>query len=300
MECKLPVFNIERFAIHDGPGIRTVVFLQGCPLRCAWCANPESQTVGTKIFHLSSRCVGCGACIEACTNEAISIQEGKTCIDRSKCTGCGKCASVCPQDCMQPSGKWMMPEEVEREALKDLSYYENSGGGVTFSGGEALLHFERLRPLTGRLRGRGIHIAMETCGQVDAKVFRNAVEEFDLFLFDVKTLDQEKMDRFVGGSVTMILDNLSFLAERHPEKVIVRIPVIPGFNFDDAEVHEIFRLLGNLRLKKVELLPYHTLGKIKYGQLGMKYPFGEQKALMREQLTGFQALGQSLGLHVGL
>ena len=141
---------------------------------------------------------------------------------------------------------------------------------------------------------------METCGQVDAKVFRKAVEEFDLFLFDLKTLDQEKMDRFVGGSVTMILDNLSFLAERHPEKVIVRIPVIPGFNFDDAEVHEIFRLLGNLKLKKVDLLPYHTLGKIKYGQLGMEYPFGEQKALMREQLTGFQALGQSMGLHVGL
>ena len=326
----LPVFNIERFAIHDGPGIRTTVFLQGCPLRCAWCANPESQTIGPKLFHLGAKCVGCGACVRACPHKAISISETAgeddcdggneqvqtaegiqshlkkqdghrgvgIIVNREKCVGCGACTRVCPAAAMQISGKWMGEEEIYEEVMKDEDYYRSSNGGVTFSGGEALLHYDKLEALIKKLKQKGISVAVETCGQVARETFQKAIEEIDFFLFDMKTMDREMMERYVGGDRELICDNLSYLAERHPEKVVVRIPVIPGINFDVYEMRRIFSFVKNCKIQKVELLPYHTLGLTKYEQLGREYPFKERKALQKEDLKAFKMMGQSMGLHV--
>lgn len=300
MEQRVPVFNIERFAIHDGPGIRTTVFFQGCPLRCAWCANPESQTVGCKLMFLEKKCTGCGSCAQKCPRKAISLREGKAYIDRNLCIRCGTCEETCPNEAMSISGKEMKLSEIYQIIIRDLDYYVQSGGGLTLSGGEALLYIDTVMPLLKKCREDGIHISVETCGNIPEKNIEAALAIVDLFLFDIKSLNEEKLAKYTGGNLSLILNNFSHIAKEDPNKIVVRVPVIPGVNDTEKELLEIFSFAAEHGVNRINLLPYHTLGITKYNQLGMPYPFGCTESMKKENLMPFREKGKRMGLEVAV
>lgn len=298
MTGKLPVFNIERFAIHDGEGIRTAVFLQGCPLRCPWCANPESQVIGKKLMFLQKKCVGCGTCVQCCPQHAASLEDGHAQIGRGCCVRCGACAAACPQAALKISGQWMTADEIFAIVVRDADYYRQTHGGLTLSGGEALLHIEELLPLLQDCKTHQIPVDFETCGHVPAEAIEKALPWTERFLFDVKTADAEKFRRFTGGSLDVVLKNLKIIAKYDAQKLVVRVPVIPTLNHTEKEIRAILDVALRLGISRVDLLPYHTLGMTKYAQLGQDYPFPEKKSLSPEALQSYADMGRKLGLIV--
>lgn len=293
---RLTVIEIERFAVHDGPGIRTVVFLKGCPLRCQWCSNPESQQRLAQLFYREDRCVGCGRCAAACPRGNIRLVDGRLRIDRSACVACGHCEEACPNQALWVVGKTMTAGEVISLVLRDKDYYDSSEGGVTFSGGEAFAQFEGLMALLKLAKEAGLRTAVETCGQVPLEHIREALPLVDLFLFDLKHSDPSRLRQATGADWATVYGNLQLIAESAPDKVVVRVPVIPGFNRDALE--EIFRIAVNLGIKRVHLLPYHTLGKDKYKRLGQDYPYPCETMLRKEDLLPEQEMGCRMGLEV--
>ncbi len=298
VDKKVWVFNIERFAIHDGPGIRTCVFLQGCPLRCQWCANPESQVRGVQLLHLDTKCSGCGRCAKECPNRAIVIQDGKAVFDRGKCTRCGVCVKACLQQANQLSGKQMSLDEIRETVMRDADYYKTSGGGVTFSGGEAMAYAGELLELVQKLKESGISVAVETCGQTAWDQFKVLLPYVDIFLYDLKSLHSNVLKQYTGGDVKVITHNLERLAESCGEKIVLRIPVIPGVNFSKEDIEEMLCYARKLGIEKVDLLPYHTLGMVKYKQLGLEYPFHCRRSLGAEELKELKEIGDAMGLSV--
>jgi pyruvate formate lyase activating enzyme len=297
-EHEVSVFEIERFAIHDGPGIRTTIFLEGCPLHCEWCANPESQSASRHVMTFSKKCIGCGKCVESCPRKAISLQNGKAFIDRARCDSCGKCQEVCVNHVIQISGKIMNCEELYQIIIRDKDYYEESGGGLTLSGGEALLQIEQIIPLLIECRKQGIHIAVETCGCVPLDKIKAAYPVVDLFLFDIKSLDAEKLRRYTGGDMKTILSAFEMIAGINPDKIIIRVPVIPEFNNSEKDITKIFEFTLQHHIKEVDLLPYHTLGISKYEQLGRPYQFACKTSLQKEELNYLKEAGERRGLIV--
>ena len=295
-DYKLTVFEIERFAIHDGPGIRTVVFLKGCPLHCPWCSNPESQQRRRQLFYREDRCVRCGCCAAACPHGNIRLEKGQLKIDRLACVSCGSCEEVCPNQAIWVVGQQMKAGQVISIIKRDRDYYESSGGGVTFSGGEAFAQFDGLMALLKLAKREKLHTAVETCGQVPLAHVREAFPLIDLFLFDLKHSDPEKLYRTTGADWSTVYGNLIEIANRAPEKVIIRVPVIPGFN-DDA-LAEIFRIALDLGIRRVHLLPYHTLGKDKYKRLGLDFSYPCDTMLRKEDLFTDQEKGLKMGLEV--
>lgn len=295
---KVSIMEIERFAIHDGPGIRTTVFLQGCPLHCLWCANPESQKIGVHLLYLPNKCVGCGNCVRACQDSAISFENGRPVFHREKCTLCKKCAEECPQDAIRFSGKEMTVTDIIAVILRDKEYYDNSSGGVTFSGGEAFVQFEGFMELLKQSKENSIHTAVETCGQYSTDKIIKAMPLIDLFLFDLKHTDKEKLYNYTGGDAEQILANIKYVASVNPKKIIIRVPVIPGFNFDKQELTNIFDISVEYGIQNIHLLPYHNLGINKYEQLGIPYKFDYKKSLTKEELIPFKKLGEGKGLNV--
>lgn len=293
---ELNIFEIERFAIHDGPGIRTVVFLQGCPLRCAWCANPESQTVGKHILRFSNQCTGCGRCTEVCKENAIKVSQGKIEADRSKCIACGKCVEACPSGAIKISGRMISCDELFELVMRDADYYKSSGGGVTLSGGEALLQMDRMIPFLEKCRKNRLHIAVESCGHVSPDTVKKAAGYVDMFLFDLKSLDRDRFHRFTGGDIRIVLEAFEYLAGSVPDRVIVRVPVIPGFNEDG--IKDILEYVVQRNVKEVHLLPYHTLGVSKYKQLGLEYPYPVLESLAPDRLLPYVEIGKKLGVTV--
>lgn len=292
----LDIFEIERFAIHDGHGIRTTVFMQGCPLRCEWCANPESQTAGRHIMAFSSKCTGCGRCAAACPQSAVSVSGGRSVIDRNRCVSCGKCAEICLNNAIKVSGKQISCEQLFSIVSRDIDYYRETGGGVTLSGGEALCQIDRLVPFLEMCRESGISAAFETCGHVSVEAFRTAMRYADQFLFDIKTLDESKFHKYTGGSCGVVKAGFEFLCENVPEKVTVRVPVIPGFN--DGELFDIMEYTSAHGVRELHLLPYHTLGISKYEQLGMEYRYPLRESLDPQKLQPYAASGIRYGLDV--
>lgn len=256
------IFDIKRYSINDGPGIRTTVFFKGCPLHCRWCHNPEGQSFLPEVMLRASRCLKkCSDCLAACPEGALSKSGAFPVLDRARCTACGECADVCPTQAVEIVGRRLSAVELWREIEKDRIFYDESGGGVTFSGGEPLSQPEFLDEVLGLCRERRVHTAVDTCGMAAAEVLESIAGSADLFLFDLKTMDEEKHIAFTGESNRLILDNLRRLTARG-RKIVVRIPVVPGVNDDAENVRRTAAYLGTLQgISEIRLLPYHRLGR---------------------------------------
>lgn len=265
------IFNIQRYSIHDGPGIRTLVFFKGCPLRCLWCSNPESQKETPELFFTWRKCIGCGRCIEVCPTGAMKPPDGSSRIDRSLCTNCGMCADICPPHALEIKGKSMTVEEVMKEARKDLRFFQNSGGGVTLGGGDPSMYPDFARELLTACHDEGIHTAVETCGYADWEAMEKIAEQTDLFLYDVKAMDSDLHRRLTGRDNDLILQNAQRISEMGVEMTI-RVPLVPGMNDSEENIAAIAEFVRVLPYKtNLELLPYHRLGESKYESLGRPY-----------------------------
>ena len=251
---KAMIFDIQRNSFVDGPGIRTTVFFKGCNLRCKWCHNPESQSFEKQMMFYKDKCTGCGKCREVCPNHLQS------------CDFCGKCELYCPADARKVCGREYTPAEVFAEVIKDKAFYDNSGGGVTFSGGECMLQLDFLREILEKCKSAGIHTAVDTAGNVPWKSFEKILPFTDLFLYDIKAFGAELHRKGTGVSNELILENLKNLSGR--ADIIVRIPVIGGYNDNDEEIRQIADFLKQIKIIKAELLPYHAMGEHKYTALG--------------------------------
>ena len=267
---RVEIFDIQRFSWHDGPGIRTVVFLKGCNLQCAWCHNPESQRAAPELMYESEHCIGCGRCVAACPHGCHRVSAAGHTFDRTHCTVCGACAADCYADALRMTGRSATIDEVVAEALRDAEFYRLSGGGVTLSGGEPLLQADACRVLLERLRASGASLstAVDTAGHVPWSAFETVLPLTDYVLYDVKAWSDDIHRRGVGVSNRLILENLRRLRDA-PVRLIVRVPVIPGVNDTPAELEAIATGLRDYpNVVRIELLPYHTAGLLKYRALG--------------------------------
>jgi pyruvate formate lyase activating enzyme len=263
------VFNIQRFCLHDGPGIRTVVFLKGCPLRCAWCHNPESQLPHPELLFDESKCINCLRCVKACPQNAIRFN-GKIFVDEIKCNLCGLCEHVCPTGALAICGKWMTVEGVIEEVIRDKVFYDKSGGGLTISGGEPTLQHEFTLELCKLAKSNNISVVLETNGFCDSTIFSRILNCVDLVLYDIKAVDEAKHRALTGASNKLILSNLRLAIAKHAN-IIVRIPVVPNVNVTKEEFDQFAELLAEIGVKRVDLLPYHKLGIAKYKLLRRPY-----------------------------
>ena len=293
------IFDIRRYSIHDGPGIRTTVFLKGCALSCLWCHNPESQASGPDLILRDNRCIRCGACVDACSNGAITWTEDGPVTDRSKCRGSGRCASVCYAEARSLAGRAMSVEEVLDVVERDRPFYEESGGGLTLSGGEPLLQPFFSAALLRAAKARGIHTALDTCGHASWRSLDRLRRDVDLFLYDVKMMDDARHRLFTGAPNGRILDNLRALAARG-HRIVLRVPVIPGVNDDEENLDAVRRFAAGLpALAGMDLLPYHRIGVDKYARLDRTYPLPHTLPPARERMAAVAESLAAAGLPVG-
>lgn len=270
--CKDLIFDIKRYAINDGPGIRITLFMKGCPLSCVWCHNPEGIATGKEKLYTRKKCIGCRTCVNACPVQALRLTEEGIVTDRARCTVCGRCAEVCPTLAMEISGKTYSVADLMREIEKETVFMDRSEGGVTFCGGEPLMHPALLLELLKRCGEQGIHRAVDTTLFASETVVREVMEHTDLFLVDLKHMDSEKHRMFCGVPNTRILSNLRLIAEAGKD-FLVRIPLIEGVNADEENLGRSARFLADLpwRRRKVNFLLYHDIGKGKHEKLGTIY-----------------------------
>ena len=265
------IFNIQRYSIDDGPGIRTTVFLKGCPLRCKWCSNPESQNAWPEIVHRDSFCHRCGTCITACPEKAIVLGDKGIEIDRQRCTNCGRCAEVCPYNALEMVGQEMLVDDVLSEVRRDAEYYRVSGGGVTASGGEPLSQADFVAELFARCGEEGIHTCLDTSGYASPGAFKKVLAYTNIVFFDIKHTDPERHEEMTKHQNGVILDNLQIVVKSGVD-VIIRIPVLSGLNSTVEEMADTAKLIRDSGLNKVHLLPYHKYGVGKYEMLDREYP----------------------------
>ena len=287
------VFDIQRFSLHDGPGIRTIVFLKGCPLSCKWCSNPESQNMRPVIMYKKAECLHCGRCAAACSRKAISF-ENKAFIDRELCTGCGECANACPAGALVVKGRTMTVQQLIRELKKDATTYRRSGGGITLSGGEPLVQHEFASELLRACKAQGWDTAIETTGAGLSEAVEQVIPYVDTVLLDIKHLDTGKHKQFTGIGNEQILKNAARISQI--SNTVVRVPVIPGFNYSEQEIRAIAEFANTLRgVRTIHLLPYHTFGENKSDLLGRDYELADIKPLKPEELEPFKAMVEKEG-----
>jgi pyruvate formate lyase activating enzyme len=291
------VFDIRKFSIHDGPGIRTTVFLKGCPLRCAWCHNPESQSAEPELIMRSNRCLQCGACVEACPKDAIRLDTDGPITDQGRCERCGLCVDACFSGARKLAGRELTVAQVMAEIERDRPFYDESGGGATFSGGEPLRQPEFLSELLISCRTQEIHTALDTCGYAPWSVLDRIRPYVDLFLYDIKTMAEAQHRALTGVSNRMILENLRALSELG-HAIVLRVPVIPGINDGTDNIRAIGSLAAHLpSVMWIELLPYHRIGVEKYGRIARPYSLPEIHPPSQERIA---AISRILQEHAGL
>lgn len=289
------VFDIKRFAVHDGDGIRTTVFLKGCPMRCAWCHNPEGLSARPQLAWYRDTCVSCLQCLPACPQGAHTAVGGRHAFVRSQCTVCGRCADACPNGALVLYGKTVTADRLLPILCEDSDFYRNSGGGVTLSGGECLLQYGFCAQLLRRLKERGIHTAVDTCGDVPKDAIDAVLPYTDVFLYDIKAIDPSVHMRCTGRPNRRILDNLHYI-DAQGNDIEIRIPYVPGYN--DGQMDKIAACICGLRhLTKVRLLPYHRYAASKYSALGMPDTLPPQLPSDAE-LADARALLRAYGLPV--
>lgn len=293
------VFDIKRYSIHDGPGIRTTVFLKGCGLRCLWCHNPESVAPGPELMHWPARCVRCHACLAACPRGAVSKDaDGAVAVDRARCDLCGKCAEACLYDAMQTVGREMSVDEVLAEVARDLVFYEQSGGGVTLSGGDPAIQADFAEAVLDACRGRGIRTAVDTAGAAPAGVLERLAAKADLVLYDLKVMDDARHRELTGASNGPVLDNLKRLAAGRTE-VWVRLPLVAGANDDDGNIRRTIDFLKGLgTVGRVGLLPYHPGGVEKARRIGRETQVRRFETPSEERTAAVEAAFREAGFEV--
>ncbi|MFH1008795.1 MAG: glycyl-radical enzyme activating protein [Candidatus Latescibacterota bacterium] len=296
------IFDIKKFAVHDGPGIRTTVFMKGCPLRCAWCHNPESWKGEPEILFYEQPCIGCGKCFEACPSGALRMEEGKRVYRRDRCEHCYACVNICYAEATVKCGREVTVAEVLTEVEKDRPFYENSGGGMTVSGGEPMMQAPFVFALMEQAKSAGLHTALDTSGCIQWDVLKRFLKVTDLFLYDLKLVDETRHRAYTGVSNRRILANLRQLS-RAGASLLIRMPVVPGYTDGLADVAAAGEFLSSLdgdRIR-VQLLPYHRLAEGKYDQLESVYPLKAVSAPPKEQMNQLKELlsGYDLDASVG-
>ncbi len=297
-ELSATVSNIQRYSIHDGPGIRTTVFMKGCAMNCLWCHNPECLDDDDNLRYISAKCIKCGMCVKACASGALSFSGDVLQYDRARCVKCYSCADACCSMALVRTGGLYTVRSLFKEIIADKPFYQTSGGGVTFSGGEPLLQSRFLSMLIPHCRSNGIHVAIETAGYVNWSNFQDISGMVDLFLYDIKTVDDKKHMKYTGASNRLILENLEKL-EKEENHIVIRIPIIPGFNDDAESMRGILEHIRGFGVKpEIEMLGYHRLAEGKYRSLWREYhDFPE---LAEGRLEELSAVFSGEGYHVKL
>jgi pyruvate formate lyase activating enzyme len=291
------VFLIQRYSLQDGPGLRTTVFMKGCPLRCQWCQNPESWQPYPELISLDTKCKLLGRCAEVCPVGAITLnqQEGRK-IDRDKCDLCFKCVDACPTKALSKVGEYVTVEEVLAEIERDELFYQRSGGGVTISGGEPLVQWQFVSSLLKACKQRHLHTALDTCGYARWPTLERVLEHVDLVLYDIKHMNPRLHIEATGKSNRLVLNNLRKIPSRI--KIWLRMPLIPGFNDSEDNLTKLCKLGREIEAEKVSILPYHKLAEEKYSRLGRQYTMSHIKTPNKKHLQRVKELIESFGLQV--
>ncbi len=293
------IFDIERYATKDGPGIRTVLFFKGCRLRCRWCQNPESQNPKPQVMYYRNKCSGCGKCVEVCPASAISNNRTYGYVtDHDICSRCGRCVDACFYDARKMIGEIFSINQLMSIIFADKSFYDESGGGITFSGGEPLLYHQEIREIALLCREEGIHTAIETAASVDWKIIESLMDCIDLFFVDLKHINERIHEEQTGQGLNIILENIIKLGKHH-DNVILRIPVVPGVNHDKRSMHEMLDFVAaKTEITDVELLPFHKLGIGKYHGLGFEYLCSELNNVEKDECIEYVLYGRQIGLSI--
>ncbi len=294
------IFNIQKFSTHDGDGVRTTIFFKGCPLRCMWCHNPESQHYYKELIFHQHKCTACGRCVAKCKQEANSIVDGKIVFDRSKCTACGVCTDWCITEARELAGKEYTVDALVKEAMKDKIFYEQSGGGVTLSGGEVMAsqHMDYVEEVCRKLHENGVSIFIDTSGYTDYKNLKRILPYVDVFLYDIKVMDPEDHKKYIGVDNSLILENLKKLSDEGAG-LYIRLPIIQQVNATDEHIESVIHFLkeNNIHARQVNLLPYHDIGKGKYASLDMEYHDDEMSVPVSELMEHFKSMFEEQGFN---
>ena len=288
--------DMKRFAVHDGPGVRTTLFLKGCPLKCIWCHNPESISPNLQLAFYEHRCTSCGYCAESCRQNVHAFQNGIHSLKLSECNFCGICEKMCPAFALKIYGKKISLDDAVETVMEDVVFYEGTGGGVTISGGEPLIQKDFTIAFLKKLKENGIHTALDTCAFVPQKSLEDAISVTDLFLVDFKHADPARHLNLTGQTNDLIKNNLQFLSDNNAN-IEIRIPFVPGCNDDDNNMEQTGAFLGNLNIQEVKLLPYHSLARSKYSALNMPDTMPETEPPTGEKIKRAAEILRTYGLN---
>jgi pyruvate formate lyase activating enzyme len=277
---KALLFNIQKFSVHDGPGIRTTIFFKGCPLTCQWCHNPESQSYQAEILIDRDRCTRCGACEKHCSQQAAWQNNHQLFYDAEKCNACERCIDYCCKNAREIAGKEYTVQDVMQEIHKDKAFYEQSGGGVTLSGGEVMTQIDFVEELVKACKEQGITVVIDTCGYAPSENFLRIMKYVDVFLYDIKLMDSGEHEHYTGRDNALILENLRLLSN-HDAVIQLRLPLIEGINTKNEQIQDIIDFIATLKIHSINLLPYHHMGQGKYKKLNCPLPVLERPSDLR-------------------